>query len=254
MDVVKHMFIIADCGARLAWAIAVRVPSRLKTWVLIFLIAAIGAGLSNLREEIIKTIAPDVHLHARLAVDTAKGIIILIDGIRLDLYATKIIVYAIKEFLHIGSTAAGPPDAPTFHWPVFTAATVDRVASDAEQCSSYTAGMAIESTIKTLASDAVCPVLRAAWPMTLVRPFLPVAAWLSYDYTPYPGNNCMTPVSDYNNTMCALLSIGGLLLEVVVPIMVFALVATECAKELYYFIKSIIELPLVIVTAMQAAV
>lgn len=78
--------------------------------------------------------------------------------------------------------------------------------------------------LKQLLSPSVCPLLRFVWPVDWLFSFLDyLLGWLSFDPTPVNGgNNCAQDGT--NEWICIALGSGYLIVEILVPLLLFVLV------------------------------
>lgn len=79
--------------------------------------------------------------------------------------------------------------------------------------------------LRRLLSPSVCPVLRYLWPVPALFGMAdPVLGWLSEDPTPVTGgNNCKEPPG--TDWICVGFGAGYLVLEIIVPLLIFLLIA-----------------------------
>ena len=84
LSVSTHLYRLADRGIKLGWAVAVRVPFKIYSWIAIAIVAGVGLGLMAARVIIIQTVAPLVMKHTRMFVDSAKALIVVLEVMRIE--------------------------------------------------------------------------------------------------------------------------------------------------------------------------
>lgn len=107
----------------------------------------------------------------------------------------------------------------------------------ANECQDYTSIPTMwERTFLPPVSDAVCPYVRAAYPVFgRVLDALPLRGWLSADPDPYANNCAIEPASPYAPT-CVALGSGYIIVEVLLPFLLLCVFIMCDGKALQHVV------------------
>ena len=91
-----------------------------------------------------------------------------------------------------------------------------------------------------LTRDNLCPFLRYVEPVPwLYRIMHGLLGWLSVDPTPLPGNNCGDPINEW---LCAILGIGYLILQLIIPLLLALIAINSYAPLLKKLLRWTVDL------------
>lgn len=200
-------------------------PGRLiQSSVIIAIFIGIGVTLIAMRF-LFMEFAPFGAKHAKL---TADFVNILMDIIWAMFEALRVVIAAIVALVRF--IEGKPRKHFTVHDPPhkISAETMRHfLLTIPVQCHDFTwsSDVLILWPLKQLLSPSFCPALRYLWPVPwLYNIVYPVLGWASEDPTPVTGgNNCQAPRT--TDWVCVGFGSGYLVLEVLVPLLVFILVA-----------------------------
>jgi hypothetical protein len=236
-DELEH---VAALAATLGVTLTLRAPARLQAWIAVGILILVGIGLVLFRHFLIKTFAHTTRaklLELEFFGHMLEDVLTALQGV---VFVIRAVVDGIKALLH-------PKDAgtafQTLTWPSTVTFSLVDFTHDVEQCASYTVQDAVNHAIKGTLSAHVCPVLRAAAPLRVINQTLPALAFMSYGYDPIPGDNCMPPPTIHNDALCTLLQSGGIILEILAPLLVVAIILTVCAADLFHLLWALLNLP-----------
>ena len=230
---------LGDASYELAGALIFKLPFHFLAWAIVA--AAFGIGLLGeiLRVWIIAWLAPEAAKHVKAFAVLADVTIGTFDFLRFVVQTMEFTLQTIESLFRRNMVVSVVPKL------TFTAVSVAQVTDATlriQACSDFTAPDAAEYFLKSAASSKVCPVLRSIQPIPYINNTMPILGWLSDDPTPYPGNNCEPKEYVYGvePELCALLQVGGVMLEFVVPIIVSALILAVVGKQLARFLFAVL--------------
>jgi len=217
----------------------------------ILVIIGLGAALIAIRALYFYS-APEIINHSHTWV-------VLLNAVRLDFWyimdELKILVFAIEKALHFISAGRFPHDVPKLKalgFPKMVNASSLRhtLKETSVACHNLKGGWdTLMTYIKSRSSKAVCPVLRAAWPLGVVNSTLhATVSWLSYDANPQ-ANNCA--VNDYDPQLsraCLMINSGLIIMELLLPaiLLIFLLkhfirVIQRLVAKILHFVSIVVQ-------------
>lgn len=239
----KSLLEVSDASLDLVEDIGVKTVPLLLQFALPFgILFLIGFALILIRIVLIDG-APYIIEHAKMFSVWATGVrdslMVMGESLSAVIYFITASVDALK--------GKNPPNPIQFAWPKKISATdlidfFNRVLN----CASFTSKEAFLYTTRTLGHSTFCPILRASTPLRWINTtVVPAFDWLSFPYEPYDSDvaglsNCEVP--EENETFCAALHVGNLIIEVLLPTAVFILIFIRCFFSIFRLVWKILKL------------
>ena len=209
------------------------IPATLiENATLILILLVLGASLIFTRYAII-AFAPGIGDNAVFWTNLLDGTLDILEALAIVMELSVEVIIAAFKILSGKTPHIDKPKFTSFDLNATELAAITREIS--YSCKDYdTLGMILGTIMKQGLSPFVCPLIRYTYPL---RPVFPVAVtmlgWLSYDAAPWPfggkdlsePGNCVPPNDDYI-VMCAFIGTGFVIIELVVPIFIFIILAT----------------------------
>ena len=199
---------------------------------LILIVLVLGTGLIFTRYTIIM-FAPAIGDNAVFWTGVLDG---TLDILELFVIILKINIEVIIAAFEILAGKAPHIDKPQFTPFNLNATEFAAITHEISySCRDYdTLAMIIGTITRRGLSPFVCPLVRYTYPLRTIFPVLATAAgWLTYDASPWPfggkdlsePGNCEYSDEGYD-VMCAAIGAGFVIIEVVLPIFIFVILAT----------------------------
>lgn len=98
------------------------------------------------------------------------------------------------------------------------------------------------ATIKLVASQTVCPIIRSVQPMPVISTVANVLlGWMSYEWNPNPGqNNCRSSHEQANIILCTTFGAGYIILELLLPMLIGAILLVSMGSSVFRLISTIV--------------
>ena len=208
--------------------VAVELPGKLVSNGIIIGAFALAAAALILVRYAFMLFAPWGARHSNLiaafvnlVMDVAWGIFEVIKVV------VQVVINIIRAVLHKGSSGISVDDPPG---PVSSTEVELFLNNIPVQCHAYTWSNyeMLRFPLRHLLSPTICPMLRYLWPtqgsaVPIYEWANAAVGWVSYDPVPMPGEgNCKA--ADDTQWLCVGLGTGYLLMEILIPAMIFVLI------------------------------